>query len=344
VIASAIEGQPAHAIKRGEAHLDVHPRDALVLSMLLGAFGLYAFSGRPDHDAARVAICERHARHYGHDWWFLTYLGWAHTEAGSPGAGRLLAERALEIRRANANGAHVLAHAMFEQGEHGDARTLMDSWLPSYDRSGILNGHLCWHMALSALEAGDTETALKLYDERIKPAVSTAPPLNVFTDAASLLWRVELAGAARPEAPWLEIADFAAAKFPKAGLAFADVHHALAAGATGRADLTQPRLAELDALQLDRKLAAGPAHVQMARGMQAFGAGDYAAAIPALEAAQADTVRIGGSHAQREIVEDTLIVALMRGGQPVKARTLIDRRLHRRPSVRDTAWRAQVAF
>ena len=56
--------------------------------MLLGAFGLYAFSGRPDHDAAKLAICERHARHYGEDWWFLSYLGWSHTEAGNLTTGR----------------------------------------------------------------------------------------------------------------------------------------------------------------------------------------------------------------------------------------------------------------
>ena len=66
-----------------ERHLNEYPRDAQVLSILLGAFGLYAFSGRADHDAAKLAICERHARHYGEDWWFLSYLGWSHTEAGN---------------------------------------------------------------------------------------------------------------------------------------------------------------------------------------------------------------------------------------------------------------------
>src|SRR5688572_13144524 len=64
VIATAIEGNPAAARPAAEQHLDDHPRDALVLSMLLGAFGLYAFSGRVDHDAAKVAILQRHAQHY----------------------------------------------------------------------------------------------------------------------------------------------------------------------------------------------------------------------------------------------------------------------------------------
>ena len=44
IIASVIEGQPKLAISGAEAHLEEYARDALVLSMLLGAFGLYAFS------------------------------------------------------------------------------------------------------------------------------------------------------------------------------------------------------------------------------------------------------------------------------------------------------------
>lgn len=91
---------------------------------LLGAYGLYAFSGRADHHAARVAICERHAAHYGEDWWFLMYLGWSYTEAGNVAHGRSLTERALRLRRQNALGAHAFAHALFEQG---DTATLLDS-------------------------------------------------------------------------------------------------------------------------------------------------------------------------------------------------------------------------
>ena len=84
ITAAAIEGQPGLALTGAEAYLEQFPRDALVLGMLLGAFGLYAFSGRADHDAAKLAICERHAGHYGEDWWFLTYLGWSHSRPATP--------------------------------------------------------------------------------------------------------------------------------------------------------------------------------------------------------------------------------------------------------------------
>jgi len=56
-------------------------------------------------------------------------------------------------------------------------------------------------------------------------------------------------------------------------------------------------------------------------------------------------VQIGGSHAQRELWEDTLIVACLRSGRNDKAAKFISARLQRRPSRRDEAWsrRAELA-
>jgi hypothetical protein len=97
-------------------------------------------------------------------------------------------------------------------------------------------------------------------------------------------------------------------------------------------------LAQLEARAADGKLAPGRAAIDICRGMRAFAEGDNAAAIRLLEPAMADVVRIGGSHAQRELWEDTLIVAYLRGGHAEKAAGLISARLERRPSARDQAW------
>jgi hypothetical protein len=43
------------------------------------------------------------------------------------------------------------------------------------------------------------------------------------------------------------------------------------------------------------------------------------------------------------MIEDTLLIALMNSGEPAKARNLLDRRLHRRPSLRDSRLRTGVA-
>jgi tetratricopeptide (TPR) repeat protein len=341
ILAAAIEGQPKVALTGAEQHLDEFPRDALVFSLLLGAFGLYAFSGRADHDAARLATCERHARYYGEDWWFLTYLGWSHTEAGNVGTGRATTERALAIRPENGNAAHALSHALFEQGDTVAGRTFLSGWLPAHERASYLHGHLSWHVALTALDAGDVDGALEIYERQIRPSGSRYPPLNVFTDCASLLWRLSLAGKTGLEPHWHDVAGYGDRFFPRAGAHFADVHYALVAATTG-AEVLETRLAELEALEANGRLATGSSAIDLCRGIRAFAEGDNENAIRILEPLMPAVVRIGGSHAQRELWEDTLIVACLRGGRGDKAAKIIADRLHRRPSARDEIWSSQA--
>jgi len=76
--------------------------------------------------------------------------------------------------------------------------------------------------------------------------------------------------------------------------------------------------------------------------LAAFAEEDYGTCAQTLASVLGEVVRIGGSHAQRELIEDTFVVALMRSGDLPRARALLDARLHRRPSLRDTRWRAAM--
>ncbi|KMO27926.1 hypothetical protein VQ03_30200 [Methylobacterium tarhaniae] len=343
VLSLAIDGQSEAALARALAHAESWPRDALILSLPLGAFGLLAFSGRPDHDQARVDLCEHHAHAYAaDDWWFGVSRGWAHTENGAVARGRRLTEHGFALRRENANGAHALSHALFEDGAGPEAEALIAGWLPGYDRSGILHGHIAWHAALSALERGDSEGALAIYAEHVRPAVTAGLSLNVITDTVSLLWRLGAYGHDVPAGLWDEVRTYAGPYFAKAGFGFADAHMGLLAAATGDHAAAQARIDALTDLVEAGTLAAGPVVPAICRAALAFADGDHAACARILEPVAAEVVRIGGSGAQREVVEDTLLVALMRTGETAKARALLDRRLHRRPSPRDARWRARL--
>jgi len=342
-LALAVEGQTAAALTAALAHIETSPRDAIVMSLPLGAFGLFAFSGMADHDQARVDLCRRYAHHYGEDWWFLVSHGWALTENGDVAAGRAMTERGFEMRKQNANAAHALLHAMFEDGAVAEADALVTQWIPGYDRSGILHGHIRWHQALGALEHGDAARALAIYAEVLKPSVTQAPPLNAVTDGASLLWRLTAYGHAVSDDLWTDADAFAQAAFPKSSIPFADVHMALFAAATRNRAALEERLGVIEKRIAEGKLVAGPVVPKICRAMAAFAGKDYAACARHLEPVLDDIVRIGGSHAQREIIEDTFIVALMKSGELARARAMLDRRLHRRPSARDARWLAAVA-
>lgn len=340
----AVTGQSAKALKAALEHIENWPRDVIVLSLPLGAFGLLAFSGMADHDQARVDLCERYADQFAaDDWWFLTCRGWSHAENKNVRLGRDLAQRGFDIRPENANAAHALSHAMFEDGAGDEAERLIGRWLPTYDRSGVLHGHIAWHEALSALERGDAARALAVYEQYVQPSVSQGTPINIMTDTVSLLWRLQAYGHQVPAGLWDTAKSYAASKFAKPGFAFADAHLGLLAAAVGDKAAVEAQVAVLTSLIEQGALAAGPVVPAICKAALAFVEGRYAACAQILEPMAGEVARIGGSGAQREIIQDTLLVALMRSGEAEKARALLDERLLRRPSPRDTLWRSQVA-
>jgi hypothetical protein len=77
-------------------------------------------------------------------------------------------------------------------------------------------------------------------------------------------------------------------------------------------------------------------------GALAFVGGEYARAVEAILPVRHDVVRIGGSHAQRDIINLTLIAAAERSGQWGLARELLAERILARPTLRTEAQYARA--
>jgi hypothetical protein len=158
-------------------------------------------------------------------------------------------------------------------------------------------------------------------------------------DSASFLWRWWLYRVTPPlAAEWDEVAAHARRHFPRASLAFADLHASLAEAATGDGNAAKARIAGLHSLAEEGRLPPGKVAPALCAGAVALARGENAGAATVLEAALADLPRIGGSHAQREVFEDSLIIAYLRSGQSTQAAQLLQTRLNRRPSPRDETW------
>ncbi len=76
----------------------------------------------------------------------------------------------------------------------------------------------------------------------------------------------------------------------------------------------------------------------LAKGVEAFANGAYDDAADNLDGLVDQLPRIGGSHAQREVFEDTILESYIRSGRFDKAQDLLHTRLKRRTSVRDEVW------
>jgi tetratricopeptide (TPR) repeat protein len=304
-----VAGAAEAALAALRAHLDAWPRDALVLATAAFTNGLIGSSGRAGQKRALLDLLDGLAPSWGDDWWFTAHHGMALSENGQRAAARPKIERSLAQNPKNPWAAHARAHLFYEEGDAEAARTFLVSWLSTYPSNGLLYSHLCWHLALGHLEAGDAAAALRLFREAFAPAVHSGPPRGKVTDAVSFLWRWELAGHRRDASAWQMMHDFANSAFPRAGVAFCDMHIALAQIVAGNDAALTARAREIDDLAQKGRYPSGPLVPAVSRAFAAFERRDFSAAIDALEPIAGELERIGGSRAQLDLVEFTLLQA-----------------------------------
>ena len=235
-------------------------------------------------------------------------------------------ERSLVQNPANPWAAHARAHLCYEEGVPDAACAFLTTWLTSYPRDGSLYSHLSWHLALGHLEAGDAATASRLFREAFAPDVHSGPPRGKLNDAVSFLWRWELAGHPRDADAWRAIHDFANTAFPRAGTAFSDMHIALAKVVAGDDTALEERARQIDELVRQGRYPSGPFVPAVSRAFAAFEHRDFTAAIDALAPIADGLERIGGSHAQLDLVRYTLLQAYLAADRPDDARRMMSAR------------------
>jgi len=188
--------------------------------------------------------------------------------------------------------------------------------MPGYDRRSVLHGHLSWHQALWALADGDAEAMWAVVDANVTPDASHSLPINVLTDTAAIYWRAQLSGLSVTPDRWSALSDYAARFFPKTGQSFADVHAALSHAMAGQGD----RLAQI--AETTKGFAADLVR-PLARSFAAIARQEWAAALEDLTPVLAQSERLGGSRAQRDLIELTAVNLLLRLNRPDEARRLL---------------------
>ncbi len=306
-----VAGDAEAALAALSAYLDAWPRDALVLGTTAFTNGLIGSSGRAGQKRTLLDLLDRLAPSYGDDWWFTAHHGMAFSENGQHDAAGPKIDRSLAQNPTNPWAAHARAHLCYEEGDPGAARAFLGSWLTTYPRNGSLYSHLNWHLALAHLEAGDAAAASRLFRDAFAPDVHSGPPRGKLNDAVSFLWRWELAGHPRDTDAWRVMHDFSDRAFPRAGAAFSDLHIALALVVAGDDPALEARARQIDELAGGGRYPSGPFVPAVSHAFAAFERRDFSAAIDAMEPIADELERIGGSHAQLDLVRFTLLKAYL---------------------------------
>jgi tetratricopeptide (TPR) repeat protein len=330
-LGALIGGETERGLALVDEHLAEFPRDALLVNQAGSAIG---FAGGGDREERRAAFLERLAPAYGDDWWFQSALAFTYHEVDRFEESRRLSERSLQQYPGNANASHNIAHICFETVDTDGGAAFLEEWLAGYDARASFHCHLAWHQAMFELQRGRHTRALEVFHRDIVGAVN---PRLAMIDGSALLWRFRLAGQpAEPEA-WRRLADLAG-RVSRPGFVFGEVHAALAYAACGDHAALAKLCDGLRALGEKGHPIAGSVALPVAQGIAAVAAGDHATALAHLEPVEAEFHRIGGSHAQWEIFEETMVACYFALERYDDALRLVRRRLERRASPPDRHW------
>jgi len=148
------------------------------------------------------------------------------------------------------------------------------------------------------------------------------------------LWRLDPLGCEVGEDRWREFAALWQDHADGKCLVFGDIHAAMAELRSGQEALVEQRLAAMretaangvEAARLYRTVG-----VPVVEALAAFHRGAWAEAVELLLPVRVDLWQIGGSHAQRDVVDWTLTEAAIRADQRDVALSLAHERLATRP-------------
>ncbi len=315
-----LSGQGPAALDAIHVHMKSWPRDAMALAPATSVFGLIGFSGKVGREAEQLAVLEPFERHYGDDWWYRTQLAFAQIELGQFDEGLRNIDNALKSYPKSAHAAHIRSHLFYELGEREAGLAFLTDWMKDYPREGLMHCHNSWHRAIWSLETGKCAEAWKIYDDGVRPTgPAWGPQVNIATDGPAFLLRAEMAGEARRPELWAELGDYATKWFGKPGLSFVDMHTVLAYAMAGDSE-------KLAGFMDNPRGAAGDMVPPMARGFAAFAGGDHKRAADELEPLLDTHERLGGSRAQRDLLEYTVAASKLRGSGRSEARAFIEKR------------------
>ena len=283
-------------------HLRSYPRDVPVLMQVVGPFGLLAFSGLNDWRERNVELVEAVAdRFSADDWWFEAAAGFSYAEVGLLAKAERHAETAWQQKPNGATG-HALSHVHIEQGAVAGGIRFLEEWQRNFANVSDMRHHMRWHCALLKLESNGAESVLEDYRRGLEQSAEGAPPLDVLSDDASLLWRLKLRGVEVAGEFWEALAEFAETYFAEPGFVFADLHRVIVHAALGGNEGAEMEASERwqDPLPV------------LSRAFDAFAKSDYDKAVEELETAVDAALHVGGSNPQRAVVRETYDEALRR--------------------------------
>lgn len=252
-------------------------------------------------------------------------------ESGDYPAAEEAAREALAMNKHDTWATHGLAHVLEMQGRSDEGIAFMEDTVEDWSVDNGFAFHNWWHLALYYLENDNPAKAIELYDTQIHPA-KTDVAMELL-DGAALLWRLHVLGIEVGDR-WADVADVYQEWAEDGYYAFNDMHAMMSFVATGREQAATRLIATLQTRAEDQDvngINTRQIGLPICRALDAFGRGSYEDAVRLLKPVRMIANRFGGSHAQRDVLDMTMLEAAIRGGDSAQARVFASERLAHKP-------------
>jgi len=302
-----------HAAGRVLEDLSVrHPRDLLALQ---AGHGIDFFTGQSRMLRDRIARAESHwqAGMPGYHA-VLSMLAFGLEENADYASAERLGRRSVELEPRDGWGWHAVAHVMEMQNRRADGIAWLTRNPDAWSEGSFFAIHNWWHLALFHLGLDHIDDVLSLVDERILR--SESPVVLDMIDASAMLWRLQLRGVSVGHR-WHSLAERWLAASAESTYAFNDMHAMMSFVGAGRdGDAARLLQAQRDALAADgdNRAFLREVGIPATESIHDFAHGNYAQVVEKLRGVRPVASRFGGSHAQRDLIDLTLIEAASRAG------------------------------
>ncbi len=256
-------------------------------------------------------------------------------EAGHYGQALDAGLAAVESNPDDVWGIHAVVHTYEMQGRVDEGILFLTSDRTHWETGNLFTVHNWWHLALYHLEAGQPQRSLDIYDAEIHNDSSAGAPIELL-DASALLWRLMLDDVDTGD----RFAILADAWAPKVAgtpwYAFNDLHAVMALAGAGRLDdvrtVIEDRRRWLDGATGTNVRMTSQVGLPACRATLAFVEGRHDDVVAELIPIRRILNHFGGSHAQRDALQRTLVESALRSGRYELARALTSERLGVRES------------
>jgi hypothetical protein len=297
-------GDLTGAVRIWERNLLSHPTDLLAIRLAHDGYYFLGDALNLRDSPARVLPA------WSDDVSMASYVRAMHAfgleECGSYREAEVIARESARADPADVWAHHCVSHVLEMEGRAREGDAYMRASREWWESSGFPN-HLWWHWSLFQLDLGDYDGALATMDDCLAFNLETS--VLELVDSTSLLWRLFLLGRA-PEPLRAALADAQEQHVDEAVYAFNDMHTAMALAMANRdAPLNYLTSVMTDQSAGDHQRMCRDAGLSVVRGIGAFAAGEYQTSVDELLETRYRARVLGGSNAQRDVLNLTLIAA-----------------------------------